>query len=278
MKKVFVCLLLVAILTAFNVSYASYTTPLKGYEWLKGTWAAQNQYDWGEVIIGESTYKVVSSNWNDNISEIASAEERLISIAHIYASLFDENMIVLDSENCYIGINPSTRQVYLRLGEYNTLYLNKIPSGTHLKRHYSVDVRDMDNSTPFNIVKFRKDVYFRTDYWFSEVADMTTDGKWWGTGVLKSDGYYTYHRFNSTEYTCSFIDNRSVKGDDGYGGNVGYGIALRDVSRRTLPLENGYYVLDLRNWQGYVPLYFPYSMSYILDNFNRGDIIFEYRE
>jgi hypothetical protein len=248
------------------------------YEWLEGTWASQNRYEWGEVIIDKSTYRVVSSNWNEDVSEIETQEAQPISIDYVSNYITGQSMIALDSTNYCIGIAPSTQEVYLILGEYTGLRLEKIPSGTHLKRYYSVDVIDMDNSTPFNIVKFKKSAFFRSDYWFSEVAGMTTDGEWWGSGTLKSDGYYTYHRFNSLQYTCSFVDHRYVKGDDGYGGNVAYGIALRDVFRSTLPEENGYYVLDLRDWEGYVPLYFPYSYSYIYENFNPGDIIFEYQE
>lgn len=254
------------------------TNPLKGYEWLEGTWVAQKDGFWGKVVVGKSTYKVVSSNWNNDISEIDKVEAKPISIARIYASIFDKNMIALDATDYCIGIEPSTKQVYLNLGEYTTLYLNKVTSDSHLKRHYSIDVRQMDFSIKFNVVRFKKDANFRKDYWFSEVGELVTDNKWWTSGRYKSNGYYTYHRFNSTQYTCTFLDQGYVKGEDGYGGNVNYGVALRDVPRSTLPEENGYYVLDLRNWEGYVPLYFPYSNEYILENFNMGDIIFEYYE
>lgn len=288
MKNVSIFLLLVAMITSSNACYgnnlfttssdASTTNPLKGYEWLEGTWFAQDDYFWGKIIIDKSTYKVVSNNWNSDISEIDEVEAKPISIASIYAPIFDKDMIALNSADCYVGIEPSTHQVYLNLGEYTTLYLNKITSSSHPKRHYSIDVRNMDNSTKFNIVKFKKGVRFRTDYWFSEVGELVTDNEWWATGRLKSDGYYTYHRFNATQFTCTFLDRNAVKGADGYGGNVDYGIALRDVNRSILPEEDGYYILDLRDWEGYVPLYFPYSRSYILENFHSGDIIFEYYE
>lgn len=56
MKRLFTFMSIVSIVLLSTIaSYAQTTNPLKGYEWLEGTWAAQNNGDWGEVIIDKST-------------------------------------------------------------------------------------------------------------------------------------------------------------------------------------------------------------------------------
>ena len=146
------------------------------------------------------------------------------------------------------------------------------------KTHTEMDIQDMDNTTPFNVIKwsvnYQSSVY---DAWFSEKAGLITDDNRWIGGMSESMGWYALHRFNKEQYTCNFIRSSNSLGEDGYGGNLGFLKAVRDRERNTLPIKNGYYVLDLRDWPDYRPLYLPYSKGFIKSHWGRGMIIFEYR-
>jgi hypothetical protein len=95
--------------------------------------------------------------------------------------------------------------------------------------------------------------------------------------MSESMGWYALHRFNRKQYTCNYLHSTNSLGKDGYGDNLGVKKAVRDRERNTLPIENGYYVLDLRDWEGYKPLYLPYSQEYLKSKWQRGMIKFEYR-
>lgn len=146
------------------------------------------------------------------------------------------------------------------------------------KSQPEIDILDMNNTTPFNVIKWKvdysSDVY---DAWFSEESGLTTDNKRWTNGMSESMGWYALHRFNKNQYTCNYLHSANSLGKDGYGDNLGEKIAVRDCGRNTLPIEKGYFVLDLRDWQGYKPLYLPYSQAYIQSKWQRGMIKFEYR-
>lgn len=272
--KVKVVLIMVISLSAI-LSCTSNPNPLKGYEWLKGHWFVyQNNGIWGIVTINDTTYKSINSSYNNSMYDIYQGESLPISIAKI-TSWTGMDILALDSTDGSIGIDEYAKQVFLLVDD-TIIYLNKVPEDMKMK--YTADVCVIDNNTKFNIVKFKKGVLFRKDYWFSEVGGLVTDNKHWTSGTSYDMGYYTFHRFNKTQYTCIFSSSSvdGKRGSDGYGGNMMYGVAVRDADRRTLPEENGYYILDLRDWEGARPLYFPYSRDYILDNFRKGDIIFEY--
>ena len=197
---------------------------ISSYDWLEGTWVAQNDDCWGKVIIDNSTYKVVSSNWNNDMSEIDKAEAEPVSIAYINSSIFGKHMIALDSTNDYIGIAPSTKQVYLNLGEYTTLYLNKIPSQKaqetlpFLKGEYAYEYlresKTMMNGTVIN--ETRTETSYDENFLITGIKTFTNAQKTleffdyvYGdrTRMYKANTYMNGQCISSQEFSDSFIDD-----------------------------------------------------------------------
>jgi hypothetical protein len=146
------------------------------------------------------------------------------------------------------------------------------------KSHSEIDILDMNNTTPFNIIKWKVDYSSNVyDAWVSEKSGLITDSRGWTSGMSESMGWYALHRFNKKQYTCNYLHSTNSLGRDGYGDNLGVKKAVRDCERNTLPIVEGYYVLDLRDWEGYKPLYLPYSREYIRSHWSHGMIKFEYR-
>lgn len=141
-----------------------------------------------------------------------------------------------------------------------------------------VSITDVDNTTPLYDIAW-KTTFGNGDKWFAEKSGLVTDNMSWLGGTGTTEGRYTYHRFNSSQYTCNFDPKYNQQTPDGdyYGDTRGYGIAMRDVRRNTLPTEtiggNQYYVLGIENWESWKPLYVPYSNSFITSNFSEGDIM-----
>lgn len=141
------------------------------------------------------------------------------------------------------------------------------------------DILEMDNSIPFNIVKWNVDYQCAIyDAWFSEKIGLITDNNSWMRGMSEEMGWYALHRFNRRQYTCNYLHTPESLGEDGYGGNIEENVAVRDMEYSTLPIKNGYYVLDLRQWQNYKPLYLPYSKEFIANTWKEGMLLFEYKE
>ena len=126
-----------------------------------------------------------------------------------------------------------------------------------------VPITSIDNTVPFKQTAWKENSCFE-DIWFAECSGLTDTYNWSG-GIDASNGRYTYHRFNCSQYTCNFLPEYDSYGD-GYGArgvDVGYpqnyGYAARDESRDSLPTEiiNGstYYVNNLEDWLNWVPLY-----------------------
>lgn len=126
-----------------------------------------------------------------------------------------------------------------------------------------VPITSIDNTVPFKQTAWKDNSCFE-DIWFAECSGLTDTYNWDG-GVDASNGRYTYHRFNCSQYTCNFLPQYDSYGD-GYGArgvDVGfpqnYGYLARDESRDSLPTEiiNGstYYVNNLEDWLNWVPLY-----------------------
>ena len=126
-----------------------------------------------------------------------------------------------------------------------------------------VPITSIDNTVPFKQTAWKEHSCFE-DIWFAECSGLTDTYNWSG-GIDASNGRYTYHRFNCSQYTCNFLPEYDSDGD-GYGArgvDVGfpqnYGYAARDESRDSLPTEiiNGstYYVNNLEDWLNWVPLY-----------------------
>lgn len=146
-----------------------------------------------------------------------------------------------------------------------------------------VDIRTVNNTTPLYDIGWKTNGSFSGDKWFAELSGLTTDSSSWTGGKSASNGRYTYHRFNSSQYTCNFLPQYDSLGD-GYGAqgtemgySQDYGYAARDRERNTLPIEtiagNTYYVLGLDNWLDWKPLYVPYSVSKIQSNWSEGLIM-----
>ena len=146
-----------------------------------------------------------------------------------------------------------------------------------------VDIRTVNNTTPIYDVGWKTNGSFSGDNWFAELSGLTTDNGGWTGGKAASYGRYTYHRFNSRQYTCNFLPQYDSLGD-GYGANgtvmgysQDYGYGARDVARTTLSTEtindSTYYILGLENWLDWKPLYVPYSTSKIQSNWSSGLIM-----
>ena len=141
--------------------------------------------------------------------------------------------------------------------------------------HYSYDATEMNNTIKFNVVKWNVNyscAYF--DRWFSEKPGLVTDGMSWLSGNNEDWGYYTFHRFNQGSYTCNYVRTRVTKGDDGYGANTN--VSKRDAPYSSLKRVGDYYVLDLRSFDGYVPLYLPYSTEHNKTVWKKGSLVFEW--
>lgn len=152
-----------------------------------------------------------------------------------------------------------------------------------------VDLREIDNNTPFCRAAYNVDYGEGGDYWMSEKPGLNKNWDW-GGGTEEDMGYYTYHRWNGSQVTCIFssvlsdeiVDGyeESTRGEDGFGGKIYYGLAIRDYERDQLPqMEiNGsnWYVIDYRDFQGYIPLYrcnYPDIPGLILVDTDMGSIV-----
>ena len=155
------------------------------------------------------------------------------------------------------------------------LFLCLIPSINLNAQAYRYDATEMDNTIKFNVVKWN--VNYSCSYldrWFSEKPGLVTDSMSWLSGNNEDWGYFTFHRFNQGSYTCNYVRTRETKGNDGYGANTN--ISKRDAPYSSLKRVGDYYVLDLREFKGYVPLYLPYSKEHNRKVWQKGALIFEW--
>ncbi len=141
-----------------------------------------------------------------------------------------------------------------------------------------IDARTIDNNTPILKIAWNADWNSPIlDCWFSEKAGLITDDMHWTEGTSESMGRYTYHRFNSSQYTCNYSDRYRGCDDDCFGARISYGIAVRDAERDLLPASqknsHRYYVLDLSQWEDYKPLYLPFSHQEINRLFAEGQLL-----
>jgi hypothetical protein len=259
--------------------------------WIYGTWKCNTPYGTIKIIINKNgrMYDSIEEGWFSYSIESTRIWEQLDGYGSSYP---------LDRANKRIGtgepdvwfskVSDDVREVCEKVTYYdeelevvrqtNDDQLSYAAEKSAEKSQSEIDIYDMNNTTPFNIIKWKvdylSDVY---DAWFSEKSGLTTDNKSWTSGMSESMGWYALHRFNKTQYTCNYLHSSNSLGGDGYGDNLGVKKAVRDCERNTLPTENGYYVLDLRDWQGYKPLYLPYSQEYLKSKWQRGMIKFEYR-
>lgn len=101
---------------------------IEGYEWLEGEWEGYSEYgDWGKVVITSSSYKFVSSNSNESIDDINTVEKSPISISLTSNYIIGEDVLALDKDNPLIVIDDSNQQLYILMGEYSRVILNKKP-------------------------------------------------------------------------------------------------------------------------------------------------------
>ena len=125
MKKLFFVLMLILSVGIMYPSWGQKKSAIESYEWLEGEWEGHMDEEWGKIIITPNTYKMVYSNSNKNIDEIASAEEMPISIRNEDSFLLEREMLALDKDNPVIGINVPQKQLYIILSQYQVLYLQK---------------------------------------------------------------------------------------------------------------------------------------------------------
>ena len=125
-------MLIISVIMASCINNSQSTSsPLEGYEWLKGHWEAQQGYNWGRVEITDSTYKYVCSNSCNSPDEIKLAPEYLIAIATVNSYITGSDILSIDSTECNIGIDAVDQRIFIILGEYDILYLNKIDNNSH---------------------------------------------------------------------------------------------------------------------------------------------------
>ncbi len=179
MKKISYLLTLILCLSFISCQDSA----LKRYKWLEGTWEAyDHEYDmWGKVIIDKSIYKVVSSNWNSDMSEIDTAEEKPIMIAKVYNYALDEDILALDTTNGYIGINPKDKTIFITLGEGYALTLRQT-------RGYLVEEKRKNapkSGTPENILSER--VFKKMSEKYDDIGNF-----FFGLARVQKNGLYGY--------------------------------------------------------------------------------------
>lgn len=101
---------------------------LKGYEWLEGVWAGAIDYEFfGRMIITDSYYQVLNSNWDDafaNVEDMTKQDFVLKKRENAYDGYDDDGEVFGFSE--YVGVDPSRQIIYIIQGEYNSVVLHKI--------------------------------------------------------------------------------------------------------------------------------------------------------
>lgn len=136
-----------------------------------------------------------------------------------------------------------------------------------------VDITTIDNNTPFTAVRWKSN-WNLGDTWFAESSGLTTDYMGWTDGTSQY-GWFSAHRMNSNEYSCSFIHS-----GDSYWNDEGaiYQDHVKDTIRAaegyydsTITIDGEtYYEIDFTLWSGgtNVPLYAPYATM----PWNPGDV------
>lgn len=130
-----------------------------------------------------------------------------------------------------------------------------------------VDITTIDNNTPFSAVRWLGILNIGGDAWFSEASGLTTDGMSWTDGTSEY-GWFSAHRMNNNQYSCSFIHT-----GDTYWNEEGtvYRDHVKDADRNEsgfydTTVEIGgetFYEVDFSLWSGATgyQLYAPYSLT-----------------
>ena len=135
-----------------------------------------------------------------------------------------------------------------------------------------VDITTIDNTTPFSKVRWLADLtILDASGWleFSEVSGLTIDNMsdWYEPSGAQY-GYASTHRCNAYDntFTCTFLDAYRSGVDVSVDAQSSVlGVAVHDVARSqfcdTAVTISGqtFYEVDFSTWQGYTPLYYPYS-------------------
>lgn len=236
-----------------------------------------------EIDGNESALKLKLGNCEKSITLLGKAKEAEDSsmyseASQLYSSLYEIHPLPeYKSKSTELAKIPikiaQQKQQVEREGQARVEYQRKLK-----EKNKKYDVSEMDNTIPFNIVKWRVNYSFPlVDAWFSEKSGLVTDNRHFTGGMSEEYGWYALHRFNKVQYTCNYIRTSNSLGKDGYGATVGLWKAVRDIPRNTLYVEDGYYILDLRKWENYKPLYLPYSKEFIKTKWAKGMMKFEYR-
>ena len=101
---------------------------LKGYEWLEGVWAgAEGPETFGRVIVTDSYFQVVNSNWNNSIENVEDMEKQdyvLKTRKNAYDGYDDDGEVFGFNE--YVGVDEKGKFIYIIQGEYQSIILDKI--------------------------------------------------------------------------------------------------------------------------------------------------------
>ena len=144
-----------------------------------------------------------------------------------------------------------------------------------------VDVKTIDNNTPIYDVAWTNEDWGSEDIcygdrWFCEGSGYTTDNDYWEGGPARKE----QHRFNCIYqyFCCSFLPEYDDE-------DSGYGKSVFDYPITDLPQENVITIsgktcrkLDAESWDGFKPLYLPYSQSAIASYFYDGKIFVKVRQ
>lgn len=102
---------------------------LAGYEWIEGEWMKTETNDygdkyWARVIITPDGYKEATSNWEENPDNILNTESSPIKIEKKVNYILGEEVLSFGSD--YFYIDEDNRQIIAILGEFHTIYLDKV--------------------------------------------------------------------------------------------------------------------------------------------------------
>ena len=185
---------------SINLSCSAQQNAIKGYEWLEGEWEGYVNDDWGKIIITPSTYKMVYCFSNKSMDEIASAEEVPISIGNHNSYIVGNEILALDKDNPIIGIDVKKQQLYIILGEYNSLYLQKITENTPATTEGKMSIDDNPNLSKISSsnVDIKSSLDFSKTYGWDddglkgkvkrmEESSMDYDDKDWGTWEIEKE-------------------------------------------------------------------------------------------
>lgn len=254
------------------------TNAIEGYEWLEGEWVGYSDDDWGKIIVTRNTYKIAYSYNNENIEDITTEKERPINIKKEDNYIIGDKILALDKENSVIGIDESQRQLYIILGEYRSMYLQKIEeeldSNAYIKSEKTDEVSseiipqqsNMSTSLDFSKNYVREDDFLKGTVKTVEESLQEQDITLWAiTKKYDTLGRITYFKRNgsdqnmlSTVYPKGFSIPEKI-------GGLNYS-AFEEYGRYLNPVHMlGYYAFEDKRHSASEAFTFDYNDKGLID-------------